>query len=151
MGLRQKYIPKVLSKLSDIWQFTICEIRRENYRDTSNVNNSWICMRYAQINAQCKIFSHWAWYFQMAAVGLGIYYMRSMLQLLRGLGSLDRLDRGCDSDQHLRSVRLLRGLGSLDRLDRGCDSGQHLRSGSTHIAALKSTIEMFQIWQFVAR
>ncbi len=80
---------RYLSKLSDIWHFTICKIRRENCRDMlpirseiflrRNVNNSWICMRYAQIYAQCKIFSHWASYLKMAAVGLGIYIFRSMV------------------------------------------------------------------------
>ncbi len=71
---------RYLSKLSDIWHFTICKIWRENCCDTPpivtkfflrlNVNNSWICRRYAQI---CKTL-HLVRYFKMAAVGLGIYY-----------------------------------------------------------------------------
>ena len=51
-----------------------------------NVNKSWIsCMRYAQINAQCKIFSHWARYFKMTAVVLGICIMRSMVSCSAGI------------------------------------------------------------------
>ncbi len=73
-SLEWNIFPRYFSKLSDIWHFTKCKIQRENCNNIRrrfeaeislrhNVNNSLICMRYAQI---CQD--------KMAAVGLDINF-----------------------------------------------------------------------------